>query len=101
MAEEDIIQSNAELFSDIYAEDSITSDMLTEQDNTIISEVLGSVSVTDETDELSTQTDLQVMILTENMAAFTNEDNISDSMNILIPTENSVMDQILIGTQVQ
>ena len=42
------------------------------------------------------------MILTENMAAFGTEDNTSDSMSISDPTQDTaVMNQLLVGTQVQ
>ena len=86
----------------MYAEDSITSDLLNEQNDAIISDVSDSVSDTDETNSVSDQTDLQVMILTENMSAFATEDNISDNANLMDPmVDMSVMDQLLVGTSVQ
>ena len=99
-SENEVIQSNADLLTDIYA-DGVTSDLLTGTDSTVISDVSNSVSVSDETDEVADQTDLQVMILTENMSAFGAEDNISDSTNITDITDTSVMSQLLVGTQVQ
>ena len=69
---------------------------------TVISDVSDSVSDTDETNSVSDQTDLQVMILTENMSAFATEDNISDNANLMDPmVDMSVMDQLLVGTSVQ
>ena len=52
-------------------------------------------------EEIADQTDIQVMILTENMSAFSNDDNISDSTNITDITDTSVMNQLLVGSQVQ
>ena len=100
-SEEEVIQSNANLLSDIYADDSLSSDLLTEADSTVISDVSDSVSVVDESEEIADQTDIQVMILTENMSAFSNEDNISESTNITDITDTSVMNQLLVGSQVQ
>lgn len=101
LSEEELLQSNAELLSDIYADDIVSSDLLTETDSTVISEVSDSASVSDKNEEIADQTDLQAMILTENMSAFSNEDNISDSTNITDTTDASVMNQLLVGTQVQ
>jgi hypothetical protein len=101
--EEEMIQTNANILDDMYAEDDgVTSDWLDEQDDTIISDVSDNVSDADETDSVYDQTDIQVMILTENMSAFVTEDNISDSMNMMDPTlDASVMDQLLVGTSVE
>lgn len=86
----------------MYAEDSITSDLLEEQNDAVISDVSDSVSVADETEEIADQTDIQAMILTENMSAFANEDNISDSINLMDSAmDTSALDQLLIGTSVQ
>lgn len=103
IGEDEIIQTNANILDDMYAEDSITSDLLEEQNDAVISDVSDSVSSdTDETNSVSDQTDLQVMILTENMSAFAMEDNISDNANLMDPMlDMSVMDQLLVGTSVQ
>ena len=102
IGEDEVIQTNANILDDIYAEDSITSNLLEEQKDSVISDVSDSISDMDETNSVSDQTDLQVMILTENMSAFAMEDNISDSMNIIDSTvDTSVMNQLLVGTSVQ
>lgn len=102
IGEEEIIQTNANILDDMYAEDSITSDLLEEQNDAVISDVSDSVSVADETEEIADQTDIQAMILTENMSAFANEDNISDSINLMDSAmDTSALDQLLIGTSVQ
>ena len=101
VSEDEIAQSNADLLSNIYADDSISSDLFTEADSTVISDVSDSVSVVDENEEIADQTDIQVMILTENMSAFSNDDNISDSTNITDINDTAVMNQLLVGSQVQ
>ena len=76
--------------------------MLGEQNDTIISDVSDSVSVADETEEIADQTDIQVMILTENMSAFATEDNISDNTDLMDSAmDTSALDQLLVGTSVQ
>ena len=96
LSEDEITQSSAELLSDIYADDNLSSDLLTEADSTVISDVSDSVSVVDESEEIADQTDIQVMILTENMSAFSNEDNISENTNITDITDTAVMNQLLV-----
>lgn len=42
------------------------------------------------------------MILTENMSAFVNEDNISDGINVLDPAnDTAVMNQMLVDSQIR
>ena len=102
MSEDELVQENADILSEIYADDSLTSDLLTESDSTVISDISDSVSVTDESDEVTDQTDIQVMILTENMSAFANEDNVFDNADVFEPTDDmSMMNQLLVGSQVQ
>ena len=102
ISEEEIIQTNANILDDMYAEDSITSDLLEEQNDVVISDVSDSISDMDETNSVSDQTDFQVMILAENMSAFANEDNISDNANLMNSmVDMSVIDQLLAGTSVQ
>ena len=68
--EEEIIQSNAELLSDIYSDESMSSDLLTETSGTVLIDSSSAVSAVKETEETADQTDIQVIILTENMSAF-------------------------------
>ncbi|MBO5320519.1 MAG: hypothetical protein J6B01_12035 [Ruminococcus sp.] len=101
-SEDELVQDNANILSELYADDSLTSDILTETDSTVISDISDSVSVTDESNEVSDQTDIQVMILTENMSAFADEDNVFDNADVLDPTDDmSIMNQLLVGSQVQ
>lgn len=101
-SEDELVQENADILSELYADDSLTSEILTEPDSTVISDISDSVSVTDESDEIADKTDIQVMILTENMSAFANEDNVFDNADIINTTDNiSVVDQLLVGSNVQ
>ena len=68
--EEEIIQSNAELLSDIYSDESMSSDLLTAISDTVLIDSSSAVSAAKETEETADQTDIQVIILTENMSAF-------------------------------
>ena len=77
----------------------MTSEFLTETDNTVISDISDGVTVADETDNISDQTDLQVMILTEQMSAFSDNKNVSQGINITdINSGVSEMDQLLVGS---
>lgn len=98
--EDELAQANAEILDDLYADDNSVSDLLTENDNTVISEITDSASTSDENENMADQIDVQVMILTENMAAFSNESNISDSMNMQNGTDSlAIANQLLVGTQ--
>ena len=100
--EEDVVQSNAELLSDIYSDESMSSDLLTEINDTVLIDSSSAVSAAKETEETADQTDIQVMILTENMSAFGTENNVSDSMSISDPMQDiSTVNQLLINSQAQ
>ena len=99
ISEEDVIQSNAELLSDIYSDESMSSDLLTETSGAVLIDSSSAVSAAKETEETADQTDIQVMILTENMSAFGTENNVSDSMSISDPMQDtSALNQLLVGT---
>lgn len=97
VSEDEIAQSNAELLTELYAEDSVSTELV---DNTIISEITGSTTVADEADEISDQTDIQVMILTENMSAFADEANVYDTTNITDTTTDTALNQLLVNSAV-
>ena len=99
ISEEDVVQSNAELLSDIYSDESMSSDLLTEISDTVLIDSSSAVSAAKETEETADQTDIQVMILTENMSAFGTENNVSDSMSVNDPMQDtSALNQLLVGT---
>jgi hypothetical protein len=99
--EDEFAQANADILDELYADDNSVSELLTENDNTVISEIIDSASTANENENMVDQIDIQVMILTENMAAFSNESNISDSMNMQNNTDSlEFANQLLVGTQV-
>ena len=99
--EDEFAQANADILDELYAGDNSVSELLTESDNTVISEVIDSASTSDENENTANQIDIQVMILAENMAAFLNESNISDCVNMQSGTDNfEFANQLLVGTQV-
>ena len=102
-SEEELVQSNADLLAEIYTEDTaVSEELVAETDETVISDVANATTVSEETDEVSAQTDVQVMILTENMSAFANENNVSDSTNIIDSAmDASALNQLLVDTSVQ
>ena len=93
----EIEQTAAEYLGDIYT-DEVSDDELT-TDNTVIAELTDSVSIGGESDEISDITNIQAMILAENMSAFSNESQISDGINIGdITADSSALDQLLINS---
>jgi len=96
IAEEDIVEANAELLTELYEDDSLESELFSEADGTVISEVTDSVSVADETDTVADQTDVQAMILAENMSAFADESSVSDNVTLTDTNMNMLStDQLL------
>ena len=94
---EDTEQVNAELLESLYADDTCLSDLLTDG-STVITDVTESTALTDENDDISDVTDVQAMLLAENMSAFGNNDQISDSVNITdITADTSLTDSLLVG----
>ena len=101
-SEEEIIQASADLLSDMYADDNVTSELLTETSGAVLIDSSSAVSAAKETEETADQTDIQVMILTENMSAFGTENNVSDCMSISDPMQDtSALNQLLVGTQAE
>jgi Ca2+-binding RTX toxin-like protein len=98
-SEEDMVQKQADMLSDMYADESPVSELLTESGDTVLTDITDSPL---ETEEIAEQTDIQLMILIDNMSAFSDDGNISDGIDVLNPTEDtSMMNQVLAGTQVQ
>ena len=101
-SEEEIIQASADLLSDMYADDNVTSELLTETSGAVLIDSSSAVSAAKETEETADQTDIQVMILTENMSAFGTENNVSDCMSVNDPMQDtSALNQLLVGTQAE
>ena len=99
--EEDIEQTNAELLNEIYADEEFGADIF-ENDSTIISEVTDSITVSDNTEEMSDITHIQTMILAENMSAFSDYSNVYDNATITdITADTTALDQLLVSSSVQ
>ncbi len=97
---DELAQANADILDEIYANEDSMSDLLTESDNTVIPEITDSASAADEEENTNDLIDVQVMKLTENMAAFANESNISDNVNIQDNANDfAFANQLLVGTQ--
>lgn len=99
---EDTEQIGAELLESLYENDTIMSGFFTEDgaDSTVITDVTESTALDGDSDDISDMTDIQVMLLAENMSAFGNEDQVSDNMNINdITADFASLDQLLINTQ--
>ena len=93
-------QTLTEYLSDIYAEDMFGSEFTT--DNTVIADVTESASVSGESDEIADMTNIQAMILAENMSAFGNDGQISGGINIGdITADTSALDQLLVNASMQ
>lgn len=98
---EDTEQMGAELLESLYEDDELMTSIFTEGDteNTVITDVTESTVLTDESDDISDMTDIQAMMLAENMSAFGNDDQVYDSMNINdITADTSLTDSLLVSS---
>ena len=99
VSEEEQLQASADQLSDLYEEDDFTLPEVMENEIHLYSDAVSTVSDAEQEESFADQTDLQVMILTENMSAFAAEENISDNADLPDPmVDMSVMDQLLVGT---
>lgn len=95
---EDTEQMGAELLESLYEDDELMTSIFIE-DSTVITDVNESVSIADESDDISDITDIQIMLLAENMSAFGNDNQISDSMSISdITADTALTDSLLVGS---
>lgn len=90
LPEDEAVQSMAEMLAEIYESGSMEPEATTEAGAEELFDVPGSVSIREESDVITDQTDIQVMVLTENMAAFGAGDNISDTMDLAKAEEESI-----------
>lgn len=96
---EDTEQLGAELLESLYEDDAIMSDLLTEDSSTVITDMTESTALDNESDDISDMTDIQAMLLAENMSAFGNDDQVYDSMNITDMTaDTSLTDSLLVSS---
>ncbi len=93
-------QTNAEYLSGLY-NDYVFADELT-VDNTDISNVSDSISIGELSEEIADMTNVQAMILAENMSVFGNESQIYDSVSLgNISSDSSALDQLLVSPSMQ
>ena len=98
---EDTEQMGAELLESLYEDDSLMSDFFTEDGagSTVITDVTESTALDGDSDDISDMTNIQAMLLAENMSAFGNDDQVYDSMNITDMTaDTSLTDSLLVGS---
>lgn len=98
LIEEDTEQIGAELLESLYEDDAFLSDFLTE-DSTVIDDVTESATFNEESDDIADMTDIQAMLLAENMSAFGDDSQVSDSMDMTDITADTFMtDSLLVGS---
>lgn len=98
LIEEDTEQMGAELLESLYEDDAFMSDFLTE-DSPVIDDVTESATLNEESDDIADMTDIQAMLLAENMSAFGDDSQVSDSMDMTDMTADTFMtDSLLIGS---
>ena len=95
---EALVQENAELLESLYTEEVSSEITMSQTTETIISD---AISISEETEEVFDQTDLQVMILTENMSAFGEEENVFDNTTFTENSDSGIIDQMLVNTMAQ
>lgn len=97
--EEDMEQTGAELLDELYSSD---ASELAEEMSAIISDVTESASISGEGDRLADMTDIQALLLAENMSAFGGDSQISDGIGFGdITSDASALDQLLVSSSVQ
>ncbi|MFT3950948.1 MAG: calcium-binding protein [Oscillospiraceae bacterium] len=103
-SEETAIQTNADLLAGIYEDDTASTNLFSEPDTAIISDATETNAVlpNEKSDVISEQTDVQTIILIDAMAGFAAQGNISDTnANLSDTADSTIMNQMLVGTQVQ
>gem|GEM_PF-4146528 len=94
---DDMVQNEAEVLDEIYDE-SLTDQQTTDAADVLISELTDSKSVNKNADNISDMTDIQAMILADNMAVFADGNNVYDSVSETADASNSMSD-LFVATQ--
>ena len=81
-AEEEQIQANADFLISLYEEDSFTDEWFAQNDSSTLTNINDTVSLWEENKETADHTDIQTMVLTENMSVFGQEENVSVGVHI-------------------
>ena len=96
---ESVEQTLTEYLSNIYSDDVFNDNLIS--DNTVISDITANSGIFEERDDISDITNIQTMILTENMSAFADDGQISYGININdINSDTSEMNQLIVNTTI-
>ncbi len=98
--EEVVEQTLTEYLTNIYTDEMAGTELTVE--NTVAADVADIASIGDENGEISDMSNIQAMILAENMSAFSSESQISNGINIGdITADSSALDQLLVNSSMQ
>ena len=96
----EVEQTFTEYLSNLYSDEMFGGELTVE--NTVISDVNDSVSIGEESNDISDIANIQAMVLAENMSAFSNDSQVSDGINISdITADASGLEQLLVSSSVQ
>ncbi|MBR6995407.1 MAG: calcium-binding protein [Ruminococcus sp.] len=96
----EVEQTFTEYLSNIYSDEMFGGELTVE--NTVIADVNDSVSIGEESNDISDIANIQAMVLAENMSAFSNDSQVSDGINISeITADASGLEQLLVSSTVQ
>ena len=91
-----LVAETAEILENLYS-DEVTEEFSTPDSSELI--VTDAADITEDPEEVFDQTDIQVMILTENMAAFGGENNVFDNASFGETNDDtSLIDQMLVNS---
>ena len=96
---EETVQINADLLTEIYYEESVTSALLSQETNQNLISDLSGVSVIAQDEKMSEQTDIQVLMLAESMAILSGNNEISDGVDFAYTADSdiSAVDKLIAG----
>ncbi|MBR3666541.1 MAG: hypothetical protein IKN66_05215 [Ruminococcus sp.] len=96
----EVEQTFTEYLSNIYSDEMFGGELTVE--NTVIADVNDSISIGEESNDISDIANIQAMVLAENMSAFSNDSQVSDGINISeITADASGLEQLLVSSTVQ
>lgn len=99
-SEENIIQNNADALSDMYFDDTLSTDVQDNYTDTVIPEIADTSAIVNKNDQISVQTDIQAMVLAENVAGFADENKVSEGIKFSEADENvNALDQLLVNSR--
>ena len=93
--EMDAVEANAAMLAELYSDD---TELRTAHSNTLSFEQ--TVSINENNNISADKSDIQVMILTENMSTFADEANVYDTANITDTTTDTTLNQLLVNSAV-